>query len=88
MATESAFLYNLATALSILLNIVFWALVARTGLKLAKVSVGGPVGDALTMVTRPVLAPLEKWVPRFGGYDFAPLVAAVGIQLIQRLVLV
>ena len=88
MATDSAFLYNLATALSIVLNVIFWALVAKTGLRLGNISVGPQVADVLTVLTSPVLVPLQKYLPRIGGMDLSPLVAGVGLQLIQRLVLV
>jgi YggT family protein len=88
MATDSVFLYNLATALSIVLNVLFWALVVRTGLRLTNMSVGPRTADVLTMLTTPVLAPFQKYLPHVGGKDLSPLFAGAALQLVQRLVLV
>jgi len=88
MASDSAFLYTVASLLSVVLNVVFWALVVRTALRVANVSVGAQAAEWLNRLTTPVLAPFQRVVPRVGGVDLAPLAAGVAIQMVQRLILV
>lgn len=43
-----------------------------------------PAMGALYAVTEPVLAPVRRLIPPFGGLDFSPLVVFFALQLIAR----
>lgn len=42
------------------------------------------VGDFLYRITEPVLRPIRKIVPSFGGVDITPIVLILGLWFIQR----
>ena len=45
------------------------------------------VGDFVFEVSEPILAPIRRAIPFFGGIDFSPFVALIVIQVISSLVL-
>ena len=38
----------------------------------------------VTQITEPVLAPVRRMLPSFGGLDFSPMVVIIVLVLIQR----
>ncbi len=45
------------------------------------------VGNALYVLTEPLLRRLRRIVPTAGGIDFAPLVAIIGLYFVQRVII-
>jgi YggT family protein len=45
------------------------------------------LGDFVFGVTEPILSPIRRAMPFFGGIDFSPLIALLLIQLVSSLVL-
>ncbi len=46
----------------------------------------GMIGQALYALTEPVLRPIRRLLPNFGGIDISPLVLFLAIFLIQRII--
>ena len=48
--------------------------------------VGGnnPIVIFIYSVTEPILAPIRRYVPRLGMFDFSPMIALVLVAFIQR----
>ncbi len=46
-----------------------------------------PVSAVLSDVTDPVLRPIQRRLPTFGGFDLSPLIAIVLITVMESLVL-
>lgn len=46
----------------------------------------GMIGQALYALTEPVLRPIRRFLPNFGGIDISPLVLFLAIFLIQRII--
>ena len=44
------------------------------------------LGDFVWNVTEPILSPIRRALPFMGGMDFSPLIALVGLQLVEQLV--
>lgn len=42
------------------------------------------IGDVLWRLTEPVLAPIRRFLPDFGGLDLSPVVVFLGIFLIRQ----
>lgn len=50
----------------------------------------GPGNDLVRMVyqlTEPILAPLRRYIPSFGGLDITPMVALMLLELVKRLLI-
>jgi YggT family protein len=52
---------------------------------LSWVNPNAPVAPSLNLLTRPMLAPIRKVLPAFGGIDFSPLVLIIAVQLLISL---
>ncbi|MDB5594507.1 MAG: hypothetical protein JWM36_1468 [Hyphomicrobiales bacterium] len=44
------------------------------------------VWNALTAITEPVLAPIRRRMPNFGGLDISPIILLLAIFFIERLI--
>jgi YggT family protein len=50
----------------------------------------GPGNDLVRLVyqlTEPILAPLRRYIPPFGGLDITPMVALMLLELVKRLLI-
>ncbi|MCX7681563.1 MAG: YggT family protein [Anaerolineae bacterium] len=78
-----------ATLLLRLTNLAFTlysaAIIIRAFLSWFNVSYHHPVGRFLFEITEPLLAPLRRYVPIIGGFDFTPMVALVLLWLAESL---
>ena len=45
------------------------------------------LNDFLFSVTEPILGPIRRALPLAGGLDLSPLIALVGLQLVEQLLL-
>ena len=45
------------------------------------------LNDFLFSVTEPILGPIRRALPMAGGLDLSPLIALIGLQLIEQLLL-
>ena len=64
------------------LNLIFYAILIRVIISWVNPTFRNPFADLLIIVTEPILGPIRKYVPQLGGFDFAPLIAVVGIKVI------
>lgn len=76
---------TLVTLLSMLLNVLWFAIFARAIVSWFPIDQNGPVVRALDAITEPVLEPLRRVVPRIGLFDITPMVAIILIFAIQQL---
>ena len=69
---------------------LYVALFARVLLSWFQVGQDSPLYQVVAViyqVTEPILAPIRRVLPRFGMFDFSPIVAFVLLRLIQGLLL-
>ena len=45
------------------------------------------IGDFVFGVSEPILSPIRRAMPFFGGIDFSPFVALIAIQIVSGLIL-
>jgi YggT family protein len=46
-----------------------------------------PVRSFLDRIVQPMLRPIQRILPNFGGLDFSPFVLLLGVQLIQSILI-
>ena len=68
-----------------LLDMMFWLIIIQAVLSWV-VQGYNPNTAIFDQLTRPILAPFQKWVPQVGGIDLSPLVAILAIKLFQIVV--
>ena len=66
------------------LQILTFAILARSILTWFPMSPGSAVTNVLMMVTEPILAPLRRIVPKFGMLDLTPLIAIILLTVMSR----
>jgi len=78
------FLFGLAGVLNLALRIYFWIVIARALLSWVNPDPYNPIVRFLHRATEPLLNWIRRRVPvTFGGIDFAPMLAILGIIFLQ-----
>ena len=77
--------------LGALLQLVNWALTLIIWVTLIYVIISwvnplAPVAPALSMLLRPMLAPIQRIIPAIGGIDLSPMVLLIVIYLLQMVI--
>ncbi len=70
---------------SLVLTLLFWAILIRAILSWVQPDPRNPIVQFLERVTGPILYPLQRIIPPLGGIDLSPLVAMLLIELIKGL---
>ena len=76
---------SLAMFLILLLQLYSFVLFVSVILSWLNLSEDNQIVVLVRKCTEPVLAPIRKILPPFGGFDLSPLVALFVLQLVQRL---
>ncbi|CAK0762122.1 YggT family protein [Azospirillaceae bacterium] len=91
--TMEPFFHSLFTLVYVVLDLYVWMLIAAAVLSwLVTFHVVNThnrgvyiIGDFLFRVTEPVLSPIRRHMPDFGGVDLSPIVVILGVWFIQSL---
>ena len=73
---------------TVIAQVLILVLIARAILSwLPRMGVLPPVATVLDRITEPLLSPIRRRLPFFGGLDLSPLVALLLISVVEALVL-
>lgn len=73
---------------TVIAQVLILVLIARAILSwLPRIGVLTPVATVLDGITEPILSPIRRRLPFFGGLDLSPLVALLLISVAEALVL-
>lgn len=89
-------MYNVYRAIDMVLNIFYFALLARILISWLPVSRNNKLVDLLYSVTEPVLAPIRKMLSKsslmnnsmLSMMDFSPIVAFILIGVLRRVIII
>ena len=70
--------------LSILLTVLYVAILARVLLSWFPINPSNPIIRLLWDITEPILAPLRRVIPRIGMFDLSPLAAFLVITFLAQ----
>ena len=85
---ERAFLMTISFLVTVIAQVLILILIARAILSwLPRIGVLTPVATLLDGITEPILSPIRRRLPFFGGLDLSPLVALLLISVGEALVL-
>ena len=65
-----------------ILGFYLFSIVLRFLLQVARADYRNPVSQFIVKVTNPVLAPMRRFIPGFGGLDIASLVLALLVEMV------
>ena len=82
------FLWGLASGLKIVINFYFFAIIAQAIMSWVSSLQTHPLFAMLALITQPLLWPIQRRLPRLGGFDLSPLVVLLLLKLIDILVIV
>ncbi|MCH7625756.1 MAG: YggT family protein [Chloroflexi bacterium] len=77
----------IANFIRILVNVLWFALLARVVLSWINLSPTNPLVVIINQITEPILAPIRRVLPKMGMIDLSPMVALIIIIVIQRFIL-
>jgi YggT family protein len=73
---------------TVIAQVLILVLIARVILSwLPRIGVLTPVATMVDGITEPILSPIRRRLPFFGGLDLSPLVALLLISVVEALVL-
>jgi YggT family protein len=75
-----------AELVAFLLMLYFWLILVRVILSFVGQGSYHPMVPLIAQLTDPVLRPIRRVLPDFGGFDFSPLVAMLAIYLARALI--
>ena len=64
------------------LHIISWSIVIRALSSWFPNARNNPLMQILYSITNPILQPIQKYLPNFGGMDFSPLIAVLIMQIL------
>lgn len=67
--------------INMLLDIFFYALLLQAILSF--INPNTPISGILNKLTRPILRPIQKWIPPVNSFDFSILIAMILLQMIN-----
>ena len=70
--------------LELLLDFYSFILFVSVVLSWLRLSPDNPIVRVVTLLTEPLLKPIRKVLPDFGGFDFSPMILLLAIQLLKR----
>ncbi len=76
----------MALFLSYLLQLLAWLIIARALLSWFPNAQNNQLVQILNQITDPIMQPLQRILPRFGMFDFSPLVAVLVLIFLSRAV--
>lgn len=65
-------------------TLYFYALIFRVFMSWVTGLQRNPIGEAVYLMTEPLLSPIRKWT-HFAGFDFSPLIVLILLQLLYLL---
>lgn len=68
-----------------LIEIYSWVVLLAVILSWTQLPRDNPFVRAVNAVTEPVLAPIRRVLPNFGGWDFSPVVLFLLLRLLTRM---
>jgi YggT family protein len=77
--------FYLAQFVQVLFQVLIFAILIRALMSWFPVAQGSAFMRILDDVTEPILSPLRKVVPRLGMMDITPIVAMIGLQILQQI---
>jgi YggT family protein len=83
MLVGSNFILAIARLLELVLWAYFWILIARAILSWVNPDPYNPIVRFLYRVTEPVLRPIRRRLPDFGGLDLSPMVVMLAIYFLE-----
>lgn len=75
---------QLVPIIQIFINILIFAIFARSLLTWFPIDRAGPIFQALDSITDPILVPLRKIIPLVGMVDLAPMIAVFVLYFIAQ----
>ncbi len=69
--------------LSMVLTIYLWVVIIRALISWVNPDPYNPIVQFLHRITDPVLYPIQRAIPPFGGMDLSPLILILGIYFLQ-----
>lgn len=80
-----------AQIVSLLLNLLYFLILARIIISFIRVSpyhpTWGPIIRFIHQATEPILAPVRNMLPPMGGLDFSPLIVLILARFLGQLII-
>ncbi len=81
------FLFAMADLVATFLNIFLFAIIIQVILSWVNPGTYNPVIGLVNTLSRPVMRPIQKFIPPMGGLDLSPLFATLGLMVLKMLLI-
>ncbi len=81
------FLFAIADLVATFLNIFLFAIIIQVILSWVNPGTYNPVIGLVNSLSRPVMRPIQRFIPPMGGLDLSPLFATLGLMVLKMLLI-
>jgi len=78
---------SLAEILALFINIFLFAIIIQVILSWINPGAYNPAIGLINSISRPVMRPIQRFIPPLGGLDLSPLFATLGLMVLKMLVI-
>jgi len=82
----SIIIWSIGSFIESVLSLYFWCIIISAIMSFIPNFQFNPIYGVFNKLTNPVLNPIRKKIPAFGGFDFSPFIACILITLLQILI--
>lgn len=80
------FLKAIAVILDMVLSLYMWVIIARAVLSWVNPDPYNPIVRFIHNITEPVLSPIRRRMPMFGGVDLSPIIVILAVVFLQNFI--
>ena len=87
LASIGAVLWSIPALVELTIDIFIYAVIVRVILSWVNQNYGNPLVALIVTLTDPVMEPVQRRLPDFGGLDLSPIAVTIGLILLQMLLI-
>ncbi len=80
-------LVAVAEIIATFINIFLFAIIVQVIMSWVNPGAYNPILGLVNQVARPVMQPIQRWIPPIGGLDLSPLFATLGLMVAKMLII-
>ncbi|MBP8285157.1 MAG: YggT family protein [Chromatiaceae bacterium] len=87
LASIGAVIWSIPALIELTIDVFIYAVIVRVILSWVNPNPSNPMVNLIERLTDPVMEPVQRRLPAFGGLDLSPIAVTIGLVLLQMLLI-